>query len=366
MNLGRAMRDRGGAHTPYQIIAELAGRVNNIVRIGVIFAADYEAGKIRVRVGEKSDPNVINTDWIPWVTARACFNRTWVAPEIGEQVVLLSIDGDLRNAVALPSINYKRFPHEANHPDYEKEIYTLPDENEKVVGFLEYNRKTGIRRSWIEQRGMYRWEIGNDANIIMTRDHIQLRVLNTQLVIKENSIKLSVLGRQVELHLTPEYILAHVKDLGTFRINQSEISSIVTRAGGAGILKVLSGLVEASVGYNGVLSVRSDNIVAKLEKEQVTVGLFPTQIKAMVVSAWLRITSAIADLRVPGSALTVEQSRIVMETPAFQGVSGAASAGTPLETTPADQYFPTPMETPHVTIPPPPFSRGNAPFRPKK
>lgn len=368
MNTGRGLRDMGGMAQGSVSIADIAHRMENLIRLGRIYAADYDAGKVRVSI-YRDDPNeadCIRTDWLPWVTPRACFNRVWQAPEVNEQVVVISPSGDVRNGVVLPSVNYKRFIHEANHPDYYREVYTLPDEDEKVVGILEYNRKTGVRRWWIEERGMFRHEIGDDSSIIQTKDHIQLRIKTTQLVIKEDSIKLHIKGRTVELHMTPTTIMAHVNDKCILRMTATALEGAVGPSANnhTGIFKILSELVEASVGYNGVLSVRRNTIQAKLEQEQVRIGLFAGQIKAMVVNTWLRMTTALAEMRVPGSAVSVEPSKVTVESPQFVGVQGSATPGEYDGGDLADEYDRPRRLKPHKTVPPPQPAEGKAPYRP--
>lgn len=46
----------------------------------------------------------MTTDWLNWLTRRAGRSRDWWAPSIGEQVLILSIGGELDTAFVLPSI----------------------------------------------------------------------------------------------------------------------------------------------------------------------------------------------------------------------------------------------------------------------
>ncbi len=85
-------------------ITELSRLLANLIRIGTIEEADYRKALVRVSSGE------MLTGWIPWITRRASFDADWWAPEIGEQVVLLSPVGDPVQAVVLPAI------YQAEHP----------------------------------------------------------------------------------------------------------------------------------------------------------------------------------------------------------------------------------------------------------
>lgn len=80
-------------------LPELERRVANTVRFGHIIEVDHAKGLIRVQSGE------LETDWLPWAAGRAgAGKRTWSAPEVDEQVVLLAPTGDLRQAVAIPGM----------------------------------------------------------------------------------------------------------------------------------------------------------------------------------------------------------------------------------------------------------------------
>jgi phage baseplate assembly protein V len=79
-------------------LAELERRLDNLLRLGTVAAADYSGARVRVQSGE------LLTGWIPWLTRRAADDIDWWAPEVGEQVLLLSPCGDPAQAVCLPAI----------------------------------------------------------------------------------------------------------------------------------------------------------------------------------------------------------------------------------------------------------------------
>lgn len=78
-------------------LADLARRLANLIRPGRIEQADYARARVRVRAGE------LLTDWLPWLTHRAGGDVTWWAPEVGEQVLVLSPDGEPAQAWVLPA-----------------------------------------------------------------------------------------------------------------------------------------------------------------------------------------------------------------------------------------------------------------------
>lgn len=80
-------------------LPEIERRVANSIRFGSVLEVDHDKGLIRVESGE------LQTDWLPWAAGRAAAGkRTWSAPEVGEQVLLLAPAGDLRQAVAVPGM----------------------------------------------------------------------------------------------------------------------------------------------------------------------------------------------------------------------------------------------------------------------
>lgn len=79
-------------------IQELARALRNMIRTGIIVETDLETGRCRVQTGG------IYTDWLQWLTHRAGRSRTWWAPSIGEQVLILAVGGELDTAFVLPGI----------------------------------------------------------------------------------------------------------------------------------------------------------------------------------------------------------------------------------------------------------------------
>ncbi len=89
----------------------------NMIRLGSVSALDEANARVRVKVGG------LTTDWLPWVTARASATRTWSAPRVGEQVVVLAPYGDPAQAVVLPAIYQDTYPAPANTKDAERVVF---------------------------------------------------------------------------------------------------------------------------------------------------------------------------------------------------------------------------------------------------
>lgn len=77
---------------------EIVRRLENLVRLGTVAEVRHATpARCRVQTG------ALLTDWLPWITARAGGDRTWWAPEVGEQVIILSPGGNTGAGVVLPA-----------------------------------------------------------------------------------------------------------------------------------------------------------------------------------------------------------------------------------------------------------------------
>ncbi|WP_456267652.1 phage baseplate assembly protein V [Kushneria sp. AK178] len=85
-------------------LADLERRLHNLLRVGTVSDVDAASARCRVAAGG------IVTTWLPWLTQRAGPDRTWWAPEPGEQVMLLSPSGDSAQAIVLPAIYQSAHP----------------------------------------------------------------------------------------------------------------------------------------------------------------------------------------------------------------------------------------------------------------
>lgn len=138
-------------------VAELERRLANMVRLGVIAEADYQAARVRVRSGD------FLSGWLPWLTTRAGNDRTWWAPEIGEQVVIFSPNGEPALGVVLPAIYRTASPAPENDPDVCRVVMGNGME-------IEHNRSTG--KLTLSIRGDL--EIQADGNIAISGTRIDL------------------------------------------------------------------------------------------------------------------------------------------------------------------------------------------------
>ncbi|SUF99672.1 phage baseplate assembly protein V [Salmonella enterica subsp. enterica serovar Hartford] len=84
-------------------LTEIMRLITNLIRTGVVTEVDRENWLCRVKTGD------LETNWINWLTLRAGNARTWWRPSEGEQVVLLSLGGNLETAFVLPAIYSNQF-----------------------------------------------------------------------------------------------------------------------------------------------------------------------------------------------------------------------------------------------------------------
>ena len=111
-------------------LTEIMRLITNLIRTGIVSEVDADKWQCRVKTGD------LETNWINWLTFRAGNTRTWWQPSIGEQVVLLSLGGNLETAFALPAIYSDAFPP----PDYsENGSTTVFDDG----GWFQYEPDTG-------------------------------------------------------------------------------------------------------------------------------------------------------------------------------------------------------------------------------
>lgn len=99
-------------------LSEIDRRVSNMMRIGVIAQVDDQAAKVRVQIG------AILTDWLRWLTHRAGDDVSYWSPSVGEQVLLLSPNGDLNSGIVLPAIYQDKHNAPAKNRKIKRTVYS--------------------------------------------------------------------------------------------------------------------------------------------------------------------------------------------------------------------------------------------------
>jgi phage baseplate assembly protein V len=108
---------------------EMDRRLSNLIKFGTVQEVDYPHAVVRVKAGD------ILSGWLPWQTQRAGNNITWHAPEIGEQVIVLSPSGEMNQGVVLTGLYQSLKPPPVATADKHHIVYS-------DGAVIEYDRAT--------------------------------------------------------------------------------------------------------------------------------------------------------------------------------------------------------------------------------
>jgi phage baseplate assembly protein V len=112
-------------------VAELSRRLANLVMLGKVAEVDHGAARVKVKVGD------LVTAWRPWLALRAGGDSHWHPPELDEQVVLLSVNGDPAQSVVLVGLYQDTYPAPSTDPNVDVSVYSDGAE-------ISYDRKQHI------------------------------------------------------------------------------------------------------------------------------------------------------------------------------------------------------------------------------
>ncbi len=104
--------------------------LRNLIRIGTVAEVDLAAGLCRVDTAGNT------TNWLHWLASRAGRARSWWSPSVGEQVLILSLGGELDAGFIMPGIYSDDFPAPSASADAVH--ITFPD-----GAVIEYEPETG-------------------------------------------------------------------------------------------------------------------------------------------------------------------------------------------------------------------------------
>ena len=82
-----------------------------MIRLASVVEVDASEAWVKVQFMDTT------TSWVPWITARAGGVRSWSAPSIGEQVLVLCPNGATEQAIILPALYQEQYPPPATDPD---------------------------------------------------------------------------------------------------------------------------------------------------------------------------------------------------------------------------------------------------------
>lgn len=191
--------------------AELYRLLCNLIRVGVVTEVNHRARRCRVASGE------LLTDWLPWLTHRAGKTRTWWAPSEGEQVLLLSVGGELTTAFVLPAI----YSDEFNAPSSSVDAWhvTFPD-----GASVEYEPETGA----LAAKGIKTADIDAQESITATSQQVTVNasvkiMLNTPIVECSTHLITQSLATQTFTVASGGTMAGVVSLVGSFSLNGVKI-----------------------------------------------------------------------------------------------------------------------------------------------
>ena len=100
--------------SPHRQSTDIPADLSTLIRIGTVIAVDLSEARCTVRYGDPDDDAPAETPAIRWLTPRAGNTRIWSPPSVGEQVLLVSPDGQLGASVAITGIVQDAFPAVGN------------------------------------------------------------------------------------------------------------------------------------------------------------------------------------------------------------------------------------------------------------
>lgn len=112
-------------------LPEIVRRLDNFLRLGTITQLNLSIARCRVKTGS------LITDWLPWLTLRAGKVRTWSPPTLGEQVLIVSLSGELSTGLVLLGINSDTYPAPSDNSEETLTVY--PDGAQ-----ISYNHANGL------------------------------------------------------------------------------------------------------------------------------------------------------------------------------------------------------------------------------
>ncbi|MNZ02358.1 Phage-related baseplate assembly protein [compost metagenome] len=116
-------------------LIELLRKIDDLIRIGTV--TEVRSGECRV------DTQGNTTNWRPYIVLRAGRTRRRMRPSVGEQVILFSLGGDLRNAFVLAGIYQDDYPEPLATDDNDNDNGDLDRIEYPDGAVIEYNPTTG-------------------------------------------------------------------------------------------------------------------------------------------------------------------------------------------------------------------------------
>lgn len=156
----------GGVGSPEA--TESKRQLSNLIRRGKVAELDAAKGRIKVRIGDPTDPTGhLVTGWIPWLSGRAGADREFWSPSVGEPVVLFAEGGELASAIATPGAFSDASPQPADRETLHRVEYA-------DGAIVEYDREAHAHRIELPEAGTATVRVG-EATVEVKTDAIALR-----------------------------------------------------------------------------------------------------------------------------------------------------------------------------------------------
>ena len=182
-------------------LAEAHRRISSMIRAGMVHEVRTGDARARVVIGENL------TYWLPWLSPRAGADSIWHAPEVGEQVLVISPGGDLAQGFILAGIFSSSMPapsananlHLQKHADgatvsYDraahKRTVALPSSGTHTVS-VDKARST-------QDKDEFLFELP-PATISLKTDKIEVSLPPAKLSLEEDKILLELGDSKIEL-----------------------------------------------------------------------------------------------------------------------------------------------------------------------
>jgi phage baseplate assembly protein V len=160
-------------------LGDIERRLSNMIRPGTVLEADYEKARIKVALGKNK------TGWLPWVAGRAGGDRSWHAPEVGEQVLVVAPSGELASAFIMPGGVYRKDDAEApaTSPEISRTTY-------KDGAVVEYDRENHAHKIEVPSGGTALVKVGGAT--------FEVKASEIKLTVGGSSIKIAGGGITIE------------------------------------------------------------------------------------------------------------------------------------------------------------------------
>lgn len=148
-------------------ITELERRLSGMVVIGKVSQVDHEKARYRVKSGE------LETDWIPFTSARAGGTRTYDSLDEDEQVIFAAPSGDMSQAVIIGALATQE-TQAADAGNVHRTVY--PDGT-----VVEYDHEAKAYSMSVADGGAFTLVIGGGASVTGSGDALTLKAGNIKL-----------------------------------------------------------------------------------------------------------------------------------------------------------------------------------------